>query len=88
MGALNELMGKVRALKNVKSVELVGLPRLTKCVLLTAFRAVKEMKMKNAGKLEENEVLKEVKKRRRRRKRSGERKRRKEKKSCKSQRMY
>ena len=48
-------MGKVRALKNVKSVELVGLPRLTKCVLLTAFRAVKEMKMKNAGKLEENE---------------------------------
>ena len=64
MGALNELMGKVRALKNVKSVELVGLPRLTKCVLLTAFRAVKEMKMKNAGKLEENEVLKEVKRRR------------------------
>ena len=57
-------MGKVRALKNVKSVELVGLPRLTKCVLLTAFRAVKELKMKNAGKLEENEVLKEVKRRR------------------------
>ena len=60
MGALNELMGKVRALKNVKRVELVGLPRLTKCVLLTAFRGVKELKMKNAGKLEENEVLKEV----------------------------
>ena len=57
-------MGKVRALKNVKSVELVGLPRLTKCVLLTAFRAVKELKMKNAGKLEENEVLREVKRRR------------------------
>ena len=57
-------MGKVRALKNVKSVELVGLPMLTKCVLLTAFRGVEELKMKNAGKLEENEVLREVKKRR------------------------
>ncbi len=64
MGALNELMGKVRALKNVKSVELVGLPKLTKCMLLTAFRGVEELKMKNAGKLEENEVLREVKKRR------------------------
>ena len=57
-------MGKVRALKNVKSVELVGLPKLTKCVLLTAFRGVRELKMKNAGKLEENEVLREVKRRR------------------------
>ena len=57
-------MGKVRALKNVKSVELVGLPKLTKCVLLTAFRGVEELKMKNAGKLEENEVLREVKRRR------------------------
>ena len=57
-------MGKVRALKNVKSVELVGLTKLTKCVLLTAFRSVRELKMKDAGKLEENEVLKEVKKRR------------------------
>ena len=57
-------MGKVRALKNVKSVELVGLPKLTKCVLLTAFRGVEELKMENAGKLEENEVLREVKRRR------------------------
>ena len=57
-------MGKVRALKNVKSVELVGLPRLTKCVLLTAFRGVEELKMENAGKLEENEVLREVERRR------------------------
>ena len=48
------------ALKNVKEVELIGMPKLKKCVLMGGLKNVKSVKMENAGKLESVKGLKEV----------------------------
>ena len=60
MGELSELTGTIRALKNVKEVELMGMPKLKKCVLMGGLKNVKSVKMENAGKLESVKCLKEV----------------------------
>ena len=60
MGELNELTGAMCALKNVKEVELMGMPKLKKCVLMGGLKNVKSVKMENAGKFESVKVLKEV----------------------------
>ena len=92
MGELSELTGTMRALKNVKEVELIGMPKLKRCVLMGGLKNVKSVRMENAGKLESVKGLKEameeerkrreeeVKKREeeRRRKEEEERKRREE----------
>ena len=57
-----------RALKNVKEVELIGMPKLEKCMLMTAFTCVKSVIMENAGRMERMKVLKEVVEKERRRK--------------------
>ena len=57
-----------RALKNVKEVELIGMPKLEKCMLITAFTCVKSVIMENAGRMERMKVLKEVMEKERRRK--------------------
>ena len=58
MPSLSEFTGRTRALRNVKEVELEDIPKLTKCTLLTAFKCVEKVKMKNAGDMEGMEVLK------------------------------
>ena len=60
MGELSELTGTIRALKNVKEAELMGMPKLKKCVLMGGLKNVKSVKMENAGKLESVKGLKEV----------------------------
>ena len=50
----------MRALKNVKEVELIGMPKLKKCVLMGGLKNVKSVKMENAGKLESVKGLKEL----------------------------
>ena len=60
MGELGELTGAMRALKNVKEVELMGMPKLKKCVLMGGLKNVKSVKMENAGKFESVKVLKEA----------------------------
>ncbi len=59
-GELSELTGTMCALKNVKEVELIGMPKLKKCVLMGGLKNVKSVKMENAGKLESVKGLKEV----------------------------
>ena len=61
MPALVELTGKIRALRNMKDVRARGMPRLSKCTLLSAFKCVAHVEIENAGKLEEVKVLKEAK---------------------------
>ena len=92
MGELNELTGTMRALKNVKEVELMGMPKLKRCVLMGGLKNVKSVKMENAGKLESVKGLKELMEEERReeekkkkeeaerRKKAEERKRREERK--------
>ena len=63
------------ALKNVKEVELIGMPKLKKCVLMGGLKNVKSVKMENAGKLESVKGLKEVVEEERKRKEEEERKR-------------
>ena len=60
MGELNELTGAMCALKNVKEVELMGMPKLKRCVLMGGLKNVESVKMENAGKLESVKGLKEV----------------------------
>ena len=48
------------ALMNVKEVELMGMGKLKKCVLMGGLKSVKSVKMENAGKLESVKGLKEV----------------------------
>ena len=43
-------------------MELEEMPKLTKCTLLTAFKCVESVRMRNAGRLEEMEVLVNAKK--------------------------
>ena len=75
----------MRALKNVKEAELMGMPKLKRCVLMGGLKNVESVKMENAGKFESVKGLKEVmeaeKKRReeeRKRREEAERKRREE----------
>ena len=85
MGELNELTGAMRALMNVKEAELMGMPKLKKCVLMGGLKNVKSVRMENAGKLESvkglKEAMEEEKKRReeeRKKREEEERKRREE----------
>ena len=78
-------MGRTRALRNVKEVELEDIPKLTKCGLVTAFKCVESVKMENVSKLGDLKALKEGVERKkveeeaeRRRKREEEERRRKE----------
>ena len=77
-----ELRGRLKALRNVKRVELVKIPVLVTCVFSSAFKCVEDVKMENASLLEEIEELKEVVERKkreeeeRRRREEEERKRR------------
>ena len=48
------------ALKNVKEVELMGMAKLKKCVLMGGLKNVKSVRMENAGKLESVKGLKEA----------------------------
>ena len=80
MDELSELKGRMRALRNVKKVRLVNLPKLSVIVLRFAFVDVKELEMENASLLESHEVLGEVmrKKREEERRREEEERRRRE----------
>ena len=73
MGELSELIGTMCALKNVKEAELIGMPKLKKCVLMGGLKNVKSVKMENAGKFESVKELKEVVEAERRRKEEEER---------------
>ena len=73
--SLSELRGRLKALRNVKRVELVKIPVLVTCVFSSAFKCVEDVKMENASLLEEIEELKEVVERK---KREEERRRRRE----------
>ena len=53
-------MGRTRALRNVKEVELKDIPKLTKCGLVTAFKCVESVKMENVSKLGDLKALKEA----------------------------
>jgi len=77
---LSELKGRMRALRNVKKVRLVNLPKLSVMVIRFAFVDVKELEMENASLLESHEVLGEVmrKKREEERRREEEERRRRE----------
>ena len=69
----------MRALKNVKEAELMGMAKLKKCVLMGGLKNVKSVRMENAGKLESVKGLKEVvEEEERRRREEEERKRREE----------
>ena len=57
---MGELTGTMCALKNVKEVELMGMAKLKKCVLMGGLKNVKSVRMENAGKLESVKGLKEV----------------------------
>ena len=50
----------MNALRCVKTVQLVDIPVLTKCVFLSAFKCVEDVKMENAGKFENVKELKEA----------------------------
>ena len=64
--ALSELRGRLKALRNVKRVELVKIPVLVTCVFSSAFKCVEDVKMENASLLEEIEELEEVVERKKR----------------------
>ena len=50
----------MRALKSVREAELIGMPKLKKCVLMSGLKNVKSVRMENAGKLESVKGLMEV----------------------------
>ena len=66
------------ALKNVKEVELMGMAKLKKCVLMGGLKNVKSVRMENAGKLESVKGLKEAMEAERKRREMKERKKREE----------
>ena len=66
------------ALKNVKEAELIGIPKLKKCVLMGGLKNMKSVRMENAGKFESVKGLKEVMEAERKRREEEERKRREE----------
>ena len=55
------LEGRFHTLRNVTEVELVNIPRLTKCVLVGSFKRVAKLTMEGASLLEEKPELIEVK---------------------------
>ena len=68
----------MRTQMNVKEAELIGMPKLKRCVLMGAFKKVKTVKMKDAGKLESVKELKEVMEEVKRREEEEEKKKRAE----------
>ena len=68
----------MHALKNVKEAELMGMPKLKKCVLMGGLKNVKSVRMENAGKFESVKRLKEVMEEERKRREEEERKKREE----------
>ena len=50
----------MKALRNVKRVELVRIPVLEVCVIPSAFKCVEDVKMENAGLFESIRELKEA----------------------------
>ena len=78
MGELNELIGTMCALKNVKEVELMGMAKLKRCVLMGGLKNVRSVKMENAGKLESVKGLKELMEAERKRREEEERRKREE----------
>ena len=78
MGELSELTGAMRALKNVKEAELMGMPKLKKCVLMGGLKNVKSVRMENAGKFESVKGLMEVVEAERKKREEEERKKREE----------
>ena len=66
------------ALKNVKEVELIGMPKLKRCTLMGGLKSVKSVRMENAGKLESVKGLKEAMEAERKRREEEERKKREE----------
>ena len=68
----------MRALKSVKEAELMGMPKLKRCVLMGGLKNVKSVKMENAGKLESVKGLKDVMEEERKKREEEERKRREE----------
>ena len=68
----------MRALKNVKEVELIGMPKLKKCVLMGGLKNVESVKIENAGKLESVKGLKELMEAERKKREEEERKKREE----------
>ena len=67
----------MNALRCVKTVELITIPVLTKCVILSAFKCVEDVKMENAGEFESVKELKEAIERKKRRREEEEEERRK-----------
>ena len=80
MGELSELTSTMRALKNVKEVELIGMPKLKRCVLMGGLKNVKSVRMDNAGKLESVKGLKEAMEEERKRREEEERRKEEERK--------
>ncbi|KAM7455455.1 hypothetical protein BLSTO_03790 [Blastocystis sp. subtype 1] len=78
LGELGELTGAMRALMNVKEVELMGMAKLKKCVLMGGLKNVKSVRMENAGKFESVKGLKEVMEEEKKRREEEERKKRRE----------
>ena len=75
---MGELTGAMRALKNVKEAELMGMPKLKKCVLMGGLKNVESVKMENAGKFESVKGLKELMEEERKRREEEKKKRREE----------
>ena len=63
MPSLRDFLGRMKTLRNMSHVELIGIPVLQACVLPTAFKCVVDVKMENASLLEEIEELSEVRRR-------------------------
>ncbi|KAM7458806.1 hypothetical protein BLSTO_00418 [Blastocystis sp. subtype 1] len=78
LGEFSELTGTMCALMNVKEVELMGMPKLKKCVLMGGLKNVKSVRMENAGKFESVKGLKEVVEEERKRREEEERRKREE----------
>ena len=68
----------MRALMHVKEAELMGMPKLKRCVLMGGLKNVKSVKMENAGKLESVKELKEVVEEEERKKREEEERKKRE----------
>ena len=66
------------ALMNVKEVELMGMPKLKKCVLMGGLKNVKSVRMENAGKFESVKGLKELMEEERKKREEEERRKREE----------
>ena len=75
---MSELTGAMRALKNVKEAELMGMPKLKKCVLMGGLKNVESVKIENAGKFESVKGLKELMEEERKKRREEEERKKRE----------